>query len=152
VSWAKGLVPLGKPTYILTLKWMKSQSLSHTMCVMSQRPSASRKTHTYFYIQMDEITMCVLSQRPPMVLGRWPITMEWSQRFSSSSSATLVPGNFLWVLHHQSICMKYQASLLCKLFLACSANFSCLQMLQKAGISALVNNLTSWQVDILHQG
>jgi hypothetical protein len=45
--------------------------------------------------------------------------------------------------------MKYQASLLCKLFLPCSADFSCLQVVQKARISALVNNLTSWQVDIL---
>jgi hypothetical protein len=123
----QGLVPLGKPTYIFMLKWMKSQSLSHTICVMSQRPSAPRKTHIYIYIEMDEITMCVLSQRPTMVLSWWPIAMEWSQRFASSSSATLVPGNFLWVLYHQSVCMKYQARLLCKLFLACSADFSCLQ-------------------------
>ncbi len=38
-----------------TFKWMKSQSLSHTMCVMDQRPSSSRKTHIYSYIEMDEI-------------------------------------------------------------------------------------------------
>ncbi len=62
-------MPLGKPTYIFMLKWMKSQSLSHTICVMSQRPSAPRKTHIYIYIEMDEITMCVLSQRPTMVLS-----------------------------------------------------------------------------------
>jgi hypothetical protein len=45
--------------------------------------------------------------------------------------------------------MKYQASFLCKLLLACSADFS---GAKGPGISALVNNLTSWQVDILQQG
>jgi hypothetical protein len=169
--WAKGLVPLGKPTYIFTLKWMKSQSLSHTMCVMSQRPSSPRKAHTYsyiemdeihkvyltqcvswakglvplgkptyiFYIEMDEITMCVLSQRPTTVLGWWPITMECSQRFSSSSSATLVPGNFLWVLYHQSIYMhEVPSKLLMQTFLSL---FSWFFWCKRPGISALVNNL-----------
>jgi hypothetical protein len=63
------LVHLGKPTYILTLKWMKSQSLSRTMCVMSQGLVPLGKpiyilTLKWMKSQSLSHAMCVMSQRP----------------------------------------------------------------------------------------
>jgi hypothetical protein len=50
--------------------WMKSQSLSHAIVCHEPKAYASRKTHIYSYIEMDEFTnvyltqLCVMSQRP----------------------------------------------------------------------------------------